>query len=585
MKFKEWIELQKARTKKYDSSIWIPLYESTIKKTGELFHVDYTEEVCLIKSILINKSDFDKANTLNWDRVGLCKAKSVVENGKYIPCDVLDKEFYDVDGILPVLVQQHGHCLPEIWELHQDIVIALKLYRDGDVWICPDEDYIEVAHLLRDEKGNPRRLDIRNEFLKDYLCARSMGLVLVWYQEHDKYVAKKPDFSWASEHEIITFGNGRWEGRIEKTTTTGNPVGSEAFVMHVSRTDLDKDDDIPVLGTPNDDNLSSESTIVPLETGTTIYRVTGEIWNNELILPGHISTRVRGDDPQNFPFFKIDAAGNEKTANQLSADGRWLWFNPEVINVLLEKKDGSLKWFTRETGEISCSYGFFVPFGINEEGFITVYAEDISILPVWQQIIWSGFNISPEGGVSRELLMAQVDAEPASTKAPEAFLSREYKRLNKLFISSFGIPLFRNQKEVEELFPKIHRFRSLSEDGFYSLAKDLARITADAIYTKEIQKQLINLSEEKWGSLKTLQYFLIQKLGAEEEKAKKLMAPLFGIYEMRQVDAHLKDATKDDSLTKLGISQELPPLFRGEAMLDKFVKTLCVIQSILTFKK
>lgn len=579
---KEWIEMKKIQTKKYNNSVWVPLYEFSKKNEGDYFHPNFTEDIISLKSVFINKYDFDKVNLLNWGNLGHHhESSSFVENGKYISCDILFKDYYDVEGVFPVIVQRVGHNLPEVWDLNQDIVIALKLYRDGDIWICPDEDYTEVVHLLRDEKGNPRKIEIKNEFLKDYLCARDMGLVITWYQEHEKYLSYKPNFGWSNEHESVSLEKGNWEGRIFETSSTGNPFGSEAFVVHVNRTDIDKDDDVPVMGLPTEDNISGESKVVPLRTGEKVFGVLGEVWNNELILPGAISDRVRGDESQNYPFFKIDASGTVKTANQLKDEGRWLWFTPEVMNSLLEKRDGCLKWYTKETGSISCSEGYYIHFGVNEKGFITVYAEDIARLPIWQQIIWSGYNIAPDGGVSKELLVSQVDANPASTQAAEEFLPIEYNRLNELFRKAFNTYLFRKQKEIDNLLPKIHRFRSLSEDEFYNLAKDLARLTADAICTKEVQKLLTIPDGEKWGSLKTLQNFLVQKVGVKESIAKQIMSPLFGIYDMRQVDAHLGDASKDDPYVSLGVSRELAPLFRGQKMLEVFVTTLCVIQKVI----
>ena len=50
---------------------------------------------------------------------------------------------------------------------------------------------------------------------------------------------------------------------------------------------------------------------------------------------------------------------------------------------------------------------------------------------------------------------------------------------------------------------------------------------------------------------------------------------------MRQVDAHLGDASKDDPYISLGVSRELAPLFRGQKMLEVFVTTLCVIQKVI----
>jgi hypothetical protein len=54
-------------------------------------------------------------------------------------------------------------------------------------------------------------------------------------------------------------------------------------------------------------------------------------------------------------------------------------------------------------------------------GLITVYAKDLAYLPEWQQQIWAGFNISPEGGISKELYASQVKAVAPRTLAPKIF--------------------------------------------------------------------------------------------------------------------------------------------------------------------
>ena len=37
-------------------------------------------------------------------------------------------------------------------------------------------------------------------------------------------------------------------------------------------------------------------------------------------------------------------------------------------------------------------------FGVNALGFVNVFAKDIGFLREWEQQIWAGFNVGPEGG-------------------------------------------------------------------------------------------------------------------------------------------------------------------------------------------
>lgn len=62
---------------------------------------------------------------------------------------------------------------------------------------------------------------------------------------------------------------------------------------------------------------------------------------------------------------------------------------------------GPLQWHTRDTGQVRCSPDSGVHFGMNKLGLVNVYAKDIALLPAWQQRLWVGFNVGPEGGLPR----------------------------------------------------------------------------------------------------------------------------------------------------------------------------------------
>ena len=105
-------------------------------------------------------------------------------------------------------------------------------------------------------------------------------------------------------------------------------------------------------------------------------------------------------------------------------------------------------------------------FGINSLGFVNVYAKDIALLPEWQQKIWSGYNISPEGKVSEELLASQVKAEPAKTQAPEDFLAEGLAMLDHLAHEKLAITLIRQHEQIPELLVRAHRFELLTKKGY-----------------------------------------------------------------------------------------------------------------------
>jgi hypothetical protein len=231
-----------------------------------------------------------------------------------------------------------------------------------------------------------------------------------------------------------TSDGGRFEGRVFAIHEGGDPFGAKTAVFHVWRTDVDAEIDVPTFTDASDSNTASRSWEIERE-DRKLFHIEGEFRRDEWIQPADASPRVRGDKLPATCSFIVDASGERQSADELDNEdiGRWLWFEPGVIGALETRRGGSLRWHTRDTGTVAASYGHGVHFGINAKGLINVYAYDVARLPVWQQRIWMGFNLSPDGKVSSELLSAQMKSTPARTLAPEAFLERALERLNEVF--------------------------------------------------------------------------------------------------------------------------------------------------------
>ena len=289
--------------------------------------------------------------------------------------------------------------------------------------------------------------------------------------------------------------------------------------------------------------------------------------------------RIRRDEYPGRVFFTTDAVGNKESKETLQKNGRWLWFRHNVIMTLAHHRGGALSWYTRDTGSVTCSPDFDIHFGINQLGYINVYAKDITLLPEWQQRIWAGYNIGPDGGVSEELLDSQMRAKPAKTQAPEEHLPKAIGLLNKLSEEKLGFSLFKKHDYVPKLLEHSHRFRAVDKAGLYALAKDLARLTADYLNTAEIQTIARPPKDKKWGSLKSLENLFAKNI--EPHIARTLLSPLVGVNELRHADAHLPSSKVDEALELVRVDQSLPIVFQGCQLIDACVSGLYKIASEL----
>jgi len=432
-----------------------------------------------------------------------------------------------------------------------------------------EEGYIEVARLRR-HGGKPTLVEVRAEHLKDYLCARRMALLVSSYRSRDEVMAESSQIKWPNNPFQHLSDGDRWEGRTIEIHEGGHFFGSSMRVMHIARKNIDYQEDVPRIG-PSDDVVTDSWTVE--RKGEKLVRVLGELWRDEWVEPAKHSPRVREDELPSSTFFVTDPEGTRTSGDDLEGTGGWLWFRPEVMVHLSHRRGGGLRWYTRDTGGVRCSPSTsYVPFGVNSLGLVNIFAKDVGNLPEWMKAIWAGFNVSPEGGVSAELLAAQAEGNPARTQAPEAYLTKIFDLLSGITIQKFGFSLFRAHEGFHALISAAHRFRSTNQESLFALAKDLARLTADAVDAAAIQKVVSSPKKEKWGSLKSLEALLATRLDAG--MARGLLGPLVGIYELRHADAHLASSNTESDLKLARVDQRAPYVTQGYQIIHSCVASL-----------
>ena len=441
---------------------------------------------------LANRAD---AEEVDWSDLNLQPHRSGVEQWGYDSADVFRTWREKPLGINLVIDQYLEEPSREVWHLHPDLIVALRLLQEGDSWYRPEEGWVEVLRMKRDADGKPVLLEIRAEFLADYLAARGMALYCSSYWERVSVASAKPPYSWPDD----TFRENESRDRREARTVDAeypDPKGS--------------------------------------------FSTRGALWRTEWVEAGETSVRVRGDKDPHAPTFALENDGTRATGDQLTGAMSWLYFQPTVVSTLLRYRGARLHWYTQETGGLGAT-GSTIHFGINTLGLITVYAKDIGTLPLWEQRLWSAHNVTPQGGVSRELFAAQMEVTPAATTAPEKELADALDAINAAFSALYNRPLLRDHESVPKLLRRAHRFQAAEADGLLELSKEITRLFAERIDVDAIIAQLsLSKEDRKIGSLKALEKLIAHRRSGDE--ARDMMAPMFGIYDLRLADAHLDRA-------------------------------------------
>jgi len=576
----DWILQKKETRRTFSKSTWVPLRAAFGNEKGNVKKIGYTNEFFGCGSVAFSPDHRDIAEKLSWSDIGISSTIGpyAYEDGYYSTID--EYQYHDKEPIGVHLVLELS--LPVVggrqWTLTPDLVAALRLIKEGDNWVRPEENFVVVAREVLDEKGDQRLIEIKREFLLDYLAARNLALRLSYYRQRVENVTALETSEYA---DLENHQEERDDGRYELLIRDVNDVFGGSWAMFRAwRTDVDEDEDAPVMGRENNENTDYEKS-EGTRGGFHGVRVEGEFWRDEWIEHKGVSNRVRGDVDTNLPQFIVETDGMRLASAELNNEdvGRWLWFRSGIVNELLGLRGFSLNWYTAQTGEIKSTSGYSIHIGINISDLITVYAYDIARLPAWEQHIWAAQNVVPDGKVSNELLAAQVKAEPASTHAVEELLFKVMEMLEGGFRQTFNVSLYSHDLDRTETEKYISRFASKDQASLLRLAKELVRVFSDRLDVRELRKLSTHLNKDKLGSNKLLQDVLAQKVGAD--KAREVFGPIVGAYDMRIGDAHPTSSKIGDALKLAGIDDSESFLRQGEQLISNFSQSIWWVGKLL----
>ncbi|ABA87424.1 hypothetical protein Pcar_0163 [Syntrophotalea carbinolica DSM 2380] len=577
---KEWILLEKETRRTFSKATWVPLRAYCNDESGQSTQVGYVSDCFACGSVAFPPEQRERAEQLGWSDIGIGHSVQpyAYEDGFYASID--QYQYNDKEPIGVELVFEHPQ--PVVggthWILNPDLVVALRLIKDGLNWVRPEENFVVVAREVLEDDGSHRLIEIKREFLIDYLAARGLSLRISSYRQRVENVAsiERSDYS-----TLENLQEQRDDGRFELRIHSLNKIfGGSWAVFRAWRTDVDEEEDAPVMGPESDDNTDFESSKGDRSRFEGV-RVEGEFWRDEWIDHQGRSRRVRGDADNTLPQFIVETDGTRMVSADLNNEdiGRWLWFRSSVVGDLLSHRGFSLKWYTSETGGISSTSGYSTHFGINDSDLITVYAYDIARLAAWEQHIWAANNIVPEGKVSNELLASQVRAQPASTHAAEEKLFGVMRMLAVGFHQEIGISLFNHDIDDQAAMQQISRFASIDQASLLRLAKELVRVFSDRLNVRDLRKISTHAEKEKLGSNKLLQDVLSQKVGLE--KAREVFGPIVGAYDMRVGDAHPTGSKIGEALKLAGIDQGASYLRQGERLISNFGRSVWLIGRLM----
>ncbi len=512
-----WFEMVDVISNRHGDGEWTLLWAYDVIRTGEEFSAPYCEEIFRVRSIfapMTNKMElFSVWHDIDSDNVYPCvDRKHYCKPGTYYLDSSIGREAGEY-GVYSYITAR-GETSELI--INPDLLAALGLVRSGDSWVRPSECDKEVIKIERNNEDKIVRISVRTELLKDYLCARGMGLYVEEFRHRQEQAFDGNQIGWTRspyiEEKIARDGNGRyeWKGWMFKHEDEHSWDDVQAVKG-------------PILSLPS------------------YYRIEGQLWKQFWVIPGKSSTRV-ADDNLGLTFY-VMPNGEQHEISPVDDDEYghvYLFFNIGIVRKL-QNAGLSFKWDARDVFTIQPPSGEPIMCGISTKSKIFAISADIARQDGWLQLLLHSENVEPEemgGIVGCELFQNQMLCEYLRTKAPENEFPRLMKVLSDVFKERTGVSLWQEIDTGAAMVASVSRFSAIDQDGYIALAKHITRAMIERLDVTNLKK-IIN------GKFETAQ---LGSIGLLACALKSLDVRIDGeatvsfmrkINSLRQVDAHL----------------------------------------------
>lgn len=543
----KWFEMTDVIGNVYGNSTWTTLWRYDIIKIGDSNTIGYEEEIFRVRTLfapLENKNRLLQEPFLDFDPD---ESYATVDHGNYCKPDVyyFDSNIGLAAGEYPVFCFYLPNG-PDVEPfVSQDVIVALRLVRQGDEWIRPEECGIDVIRIERDKESKIREIKIRTEILKDYLCARNMGLYIEEFRHRQAQTLQTPTIAWPKCH-----------GYDERFCEHGHYIWKGWVFEHSSS-----------------DNWSEPLSLKGDLTLPSFYRVEGQLWKQYWISAGVVSPRIGGDSHSHE--FIVSPNGDKHKISTLDDDKYghvYLFFNPMIVLHLQDTAGVELEWASRDVFSVGFpSHGKFLC-GISAKGNIFAISSDIARLEDWAQNLWLRENIRPEDLAdyqSHELFQNQMMCEfLRAEESPEQIFARLVNELGVVFKKRTGVELWQDINTGKEAVKRVSRFVSRNSRGLVELSKYILEALSERMSSPKLKTYIAD--DEATKDLKSIQLFemALSKLDASLNASEHVRF-IRNINAVRQVDAHLMSKSDvEKRLRKVNLPEDVSPLEQGAQLIE-----------------
>jgi len=453
LRFKDWITLP-------DNDInWIVIAQSRRSKEdssrSDFFTTSILVDSCYHK-VIIEKNewlvDLKFGNAEIWHM-----NKKLIYDPNTTNSIEINHTKWNISPFIIYRVWQHKLWVSK-FEIIQDFILFYNLY-----WDKKDKTYKAISNMgnvfevikIREESDDNGEhdtvIEINKHFLRNYLAIKNKFLIR--QHDHKRYTFESLQSLIKKDEERIKYSNDFYNYEV-----------------------------------------------VLRECPCTLYTSFSLLRGMDVVLPYKKKHALLEWEEDNFSSFKVgvndDGKPIKKTCNRNKLGNEFLtsvFFKREVL-----QKYYNSEIYTVNSYSVNCSGLWVLPIDTTERDLIHVWLGDLGDIPPDEQKYWEGFNIIPEGTITKSRFERDILAQFSDSTDKMAVFWSTFNEFQKWFENNYGIKLFMELKNEDKyIYNNLRIPLNESRPEFDAQIGNLAKLLPDSIDIKSLEKLILKDAEKE----------------------------------------------------------------------------------------
>jgi hypothetical protein len=351
-------------------------------------------------------------------------------------------------------------------------------------------------------------LEVRAEYLKDYLEEKGCSLILAYFQSRDLE---------SSEEGLSMPEDNRDTFQIQGGKAVRSDRAREGYELHWF---------CPIRS--SDISFGYQESL--LEKRQSLKFRTKQ---------GYRFTKQEVIEEEGFEEagYRRPAIGADDIQEALGFFG-WTFFDPEVLDRYRRSSKGSVSEWSEQGMTIGWMDKMSLRAYWNEEDLVTIIIDDLEKIPDEELPHWHQHNTSPEGDIPEEMITNYIEADFVGTESPAQAVINAITETNEAFNREYQAPLYKKTEEEID----VESISTIPREERHELLDTMAnahQIVVENLRIDSLKSEIPEDSMDNIEGKKSALYEFVNMV-SDTKTAVEVLEPINTIHDLRTEESHME---------------------------------------------